>query len=731
MPRTPTPAPKRQQLTYAQLSAYDDILTDGLVDHVGYARNRLEVPIAEEKLLATDGLRKFFNSLKTPKEKEDFKGHLRRYMSIYLPDCPFEVNATNRYTIGSYEASITARRLIRRNETIKYLAGSQVTVTPAEEAQLALRKKDFSLVVSSRSKLTSLFMGPARFANHDCDANARLVTRGQAGIEIIACRDIEVGEEITVTYSESYFGEDNCECLCQTCEKNLRNGWKPVDGAVSVHTSIEEALIAAAEGYSLRRRRRENSVSVSGSRASSVTPDIRPRILKTQRSRQFLGDRASTMDSAEPDQLGMPRVMKRSMAAAGLSSPPMTPAKRFKTSHFEVAPTTVRPTISRDGSETEFATGSVASQDSNATLVEVNAPSFAKFDVPLLSPDLSPVKQSVEVVDALDGERLELSKQIHGTEAVLPTTEAVPTESSLDLLAAGVASEPAKDAPRGESGAPGVGIMQIPSLLSLLAETETMARQDSEATVVDGLFDSAGAIPDRFTKFDSPQTNLQDDNTSGENESTAGLPAAEVVLPKKLEEQSAFEDQAARSAQVAKKKKPRVSEQPAVEPARKPRTPGDYTLTPLLLSEPETAWIHCTNCNTAFVQRNAYYTRANCYRCERHSKLYGYVWPKTAPAGKGDKEERILDHRTVNRFLHPEDEAKVRGRKHWKERLGQGSELSQSEERGSEAPTRGRGRPRVRDLMDGPREAVSAGPEGLLRRSGRARRASAKAMGDD
>jgi [histone H4]-N-methyl-L-lysine20 N-methyltransferase len=131
------------------------------------------------------------------------------------------------------------------------------------------------------------------------------------------------------------------------------------------------------------------------------------------------------------------------------------------------------------------------------------------------------------------------------------------------------------------------------------------------------------------------------------------------------------------------------------------------------------------------VQKNAYYTQANCFRCERHSKLYGYVWPKTQPAGKNDKEERILDHRVINRFLHPEDEAKVRGRKHWKERLGLGSsskELTQSEERIMGPPgVRGRGRPRMRE---GDEMLGSAGPEAQTRRSGRARRASAKALGE-
>ncbi len=73
------------------------------------------------------------------------------------------------------------------------------------------------------------------------------------------------------------------------------------------------------------------------------------------------------------------------------------------------------------------------------------------------------------------------------------------------------------------------------------------------------------------------------------------------------------------------------------------------------------AWIHCKNCNTAFVQKDAYFTKANCPRCERHSKLYGYIWPKTEPAGPWDDEERVLDHREIHRFLDPAEEAKVRG----------------------------------------------------------------------
>jgi histone-lysine N-methyltransferase SUV420H len=155
---------------------------------------------AESQLLALPGLKKFSESLKTDKEKEDFRRHLRRYINIYLPDCPFEVASTNRYTVVTHEATVTARTFIKKGEVVKYLTGIQVLMTPEEEESIKSSKRDFSIVISSRKSVASLFLGPARFANHDCGANARLQTTGSAGMEIYAITDIEVGDEITVTY---------------------------------------------------------------------------------------------------------------------------------------------------------------------------------------------------------------------------------------------------------------------------------------------------------------------------------------------------------------------------------------------------------------------------------------------------------------------------------------------------------------------------------------------------
>nr|OQO23516.1 hypothetical protein B0A51_09509 [Rachicladosporium sp. CCFEE 5018] len=281
---------KKGGLTLSQLANYDDIITDALVDRVYFwstirklkpnfhpSRSITEEPIttilrrdtiinkdpitAVRKLLSLPGLARYFSSLRSTDEKEHFERHLRKYVNIYLPDCPFEVGTTNRYTIVTHEACITARRVIRQGEPVKYLTGTQVEMTEREEKELSSRT-DFSIVISSRRKRPSLFLGPARFANHDCDSNAKLSTSGAHGIHIVARRSIAIGEEITVTYGEDYFGQDNCECLCATCERLLRNGWDP-EGPVLHESSSEEESEQEAEDVKPKRRgvaKRERSI---------------------------------------------------------------------------------------------------------------------------------------------------------------------------------------------------------------------------------------------------------------------------------------------------------------------------------------------------------------------------------------------------------------------------------------------------------------------------------------
>lgn len=124
------------------------------------------------------------------------------------------------------------------------------------------------------------------------------------------------------------------------------------------------------------------------------------------------------------------------------------------------------------------------------------------------------------------------------------------------------------------------------------------------------------------------------------------------------------------------------------------RRPGDYTLTSRLLSSAYSRWVSCRNCDEAFVQEDAYLTRANCPRCERHSKLYGYAWPKTDREGKKDTEERVLDHRLINRFLGPEEERRERKGRRTLEGFVQERERSARESEQAEAVDVGRRRSR-------------------------------------
>jgi [histone H4]-N-methyl-L-lysine20 N-methyltransferase len=632
-------------------------------------------------------LRRFCNGLKTPKEKDDFKAHLRRYMPIYLADCPFEVNTTNRYTISTHEASVTARRYIKRNETIKYLAGIQVVITPEEEAEMSLRKKDFSLVVSSRSKSTSLFMGPARFANHDCNANARLVTRGQAAIEIIACRDIDVGEEITVSYSDSYFGEDNCDCLCLTCEQRETNGWKADGDDRSIKNSIETD---AAQGYSLRRRRRDESVTGAGSRAPSVTPDLRPRILKSKRSQMMLGDRASTVDSTAAPVAGCsPAISTKRKRDFSALTPPVTPAKKQKTTHCEVIPIALGSVSSRESSASAAANDLVMSDADNGNLTEATSPE-AESPAPLvLSPNLTPAKRVIEDLK-LEGESGDMKVQ------AIP--EAI-------VVAGGGASENSPIL----SSVEGTG-------RSTIADPELTPKPLSLPEAVDHIL-AASESPQLGTPVATLSTSTIDATDKAD---TAGINETPTKAPGRGRAKTRTAAPRANAKSVSRG--PSTSRASSMAPPKLRRVPGDYILTPALLTLPESAWIYCTICPTPFVQQDAYFTRVSCPRCERHSKLYGYSWPKTQPAGPGDREERILDHRLVHRFLDAEDEAKIRGRKHWKERLGTDRESTEDAEQrnleGREWSTARRG--------TDSEEAAATG----LRRSGRARRATAKVGGE-
>ncbi|KAI8342317.1 hypothetical protein BC941DRAFT_412431 [Chlamydoabsidia padenii] len=157
---------------------------------------------------------------KDDKERMEFMAHVKRYLLMYIPNAGFEISDTDRYT--GIEACVISTRTWEIADEIKNCTGMIACLTPEDDAELKRSNRDFSIMYSQRRDSNCLFLGPARFMNHDCGANCRFIGLGPNGITFKVVKKIEIGEELTVFYGPHYFGIDNCECRCVTCELNGR-----------------------------------------------------------------------------------------------------------------------------------------------------------------------------------------------------------------------------------------------------------------------------------------------------------------------------------------------------------------------------------------------------------------------------------------------------------------------------------------------------------------------------
>ena len=669
---------KRDRLTLSQLASYDDILTDALVDHVSNSKlgqqrpqyrsprrmaNKLQVYFwttirknrskynltrgiseddvtrillhelivakdpqkAEASLLQLSGIRKYLEKLNTEREKEDFRKHLRKYLNIWSTDCPFEVSTTNRYTITTHEAAATARKFIKKGETIKYLCGQLVAITSEEEKDLDLTRRDFSIVMSSRKKTPLLFLGPARFANHDCNANARLNTKGLEGMEVVAVRNIEVGQEITVTYGDDYFGLSNRECLCGTCESMGRNGWAaggditstPSSGTVT--PSIEDT---STDGpYMFRKKRKYIPPSETASApASPIAAEI-PAFKKPKL------DLSKSLPATPPSEFFAKR-------------------RRSMTKSNGIGSALKRELLLKDDliSSTEDA---IDEPNVPATPTSPQkARSISGFSAEELSEQVkaafgSPTKQRL---NSYPGAIREI------TETRARSSEDVSLQLQSSLAAAPSASRSKSESVSGETPI-------TPITSSMTKESPgCFPVSDADSIFSNDVFQSSSSVttpdvhldPESKLATPAPDANNSDSELSqlSENEELDDATLSVVRKPKAKRRYRKFNPH---------------SVLPTVEKITS-RTPSDYIRTPLLLGESFSRWVECSTCPTVWVQLNGYYTRKECPRCERHSKLYGYQWPKTDKAKGEDTDDRVMDHRTVHRFLGPEDEKAVKKR---------------------------------------------------------------------
>ncbi|KAI0829727.1 hypothetical protein BC628DRAFT_1314462 [Trametes gibbosa] len=192
---------------------------------------------AVDDLLSLRAVRYFVQSY-TQKQVNAFATHASRYFELYMPSGSIEIAHTSRYShhTGKSELCILATRPLAPGTVISELKGSMADLTEEEDKELkgtdvgqadgAGIRRDFSVIHSKQLKKNHLFLGPARFVNHDCDHNVELFREGRY-ITFRVIKHIGVGEEVTAHYGDGYFGRNNRHCLCETCERNGRGGYAP------------------------------------------------------------------------------------------------------------------------------------------------------------------------------------------------------------------------------------------------------------------------------------------------------------------------------------------------------------------------------------------------------------------------------------------------------------------------------------------------------------------------
>ncbi|KZT67153.1 hypothetical protein DAEQUDRAFT_813025 [Daedalea quercina L-15889] len=218
---------------------------------------------AVDELLTLDAVRYYLKSY-DQKQINAFSTHASRYFELYLPSGSIEIAHTSRYShkTGKSELCILATRPLMPGMVVSELKGSMADLTEEEDLELkrigegtdgvAIRR-DFSVIHSKQLKKNHLFLGPARFVNHDCDHNVELFREGRY-ITFRVIKPIGVGEEVTAHYGDGYFGRKNRHCLCETCEKNGRGGY-------ALHSSEDELSDSAGGSPQEARNGRRASVS--------------------------------------------------------------------------------------------------------------------------------------------------------------------------------------------------------------------------------------------------------------------------------------------------------------------------------------------------------------------------------------------------------------------------------------------------------------------------------------
>ncbi|CAH1721188.1 unnamed protein product [Aphis gossypii] len=149
-------------------------------------------------------------------------------------------------------AKVVATKNISSNICLYELCGQ---LYPISNDFLKKGINDFLTVTSCINKKDYIFLGPIAFVNHDCQPNLEWYSRTKKLSCVKTVCNIYKGQELTVFYGRDFFGMNNCECQCVTCENNGTGFFskeKSIDAKLNLEVNDDQSTDATAKATDVK-----------------------------------------------------------------------------------------------------------------------------------------------------------------------------------------------------------------------------------------------------------------------------------------------------------------------------------------------------------------------------------------------------------------------------------------------------------------------------------------------